>query len=324
MVSAQSELCVLSARRGGCSTHDSNSRLDDFNSALANSVISSGIAKNRTIGVIDSDTPGQLGSTKKNFIDVLQAAGLKVAAYKTLGCKGSITCSDGLKDAVSQLLAAKVDLVYPNLNVLSLPAFVKELVDQGAKPGTIQFVNSDFNGQAEDFSASQISELGGKDAGDLYNGAVFFDPAPSGYNRATDDPTPFMKMCNDTYRANSTLPDVAGTKFAEAGKNFRFKDDYENAAYAMVGSVCSVFRIALRGIYRAGVNPTRDDITRAIQTLGPVDLPYMMPGSFAPGKAGAPDTLFQLKFSYPCPTLTTAKAGSCITQTAGPTPVKLK
>ena len=50
----------------------------------------------------------------------------------------------------------------------------------------------------------------------------------------------------------------------------------------------------------------------------------MMPGSFAPGKGGAPDTIFQLKFNYPCPTATTSKSGACITEVAGPTALKLK
>jgi hypothetical protein len=298
--------------------------LDDYNLALANGIVASGIAKNKVIGVIDSDTPGQFESTKKNFIDVLTAAGLKVTVYKTLGCKGTTTCADGLKDAVGQLIANKVDFLYPNLNVVSLPGFMKELAAQGAKPGTIQFVNSNFNSQAGDLVSGKVSELGGKDAGDLYNGAIFFDPAPTGNYRLTDDPTPYMKMCNDLYRANSTLPDVAGTKFAEAGKNFKFKDDNEVSPYGMVGSVCSVLRIALRGLYRAGANPTRDDITRAIQNLGAVDLNYMQPGSFAPGKSGAPDGLYQLKFNYPCVTPTTAKSNACVTQVAGPTVLKLK
>ena len=310
-------------RSGGRMFSASGLVLDDYNTLLANEIIRTGIAKGKTVGVIDSDTPGQNEATKNNFNTVLDKAGIKVASYSTLGCKGTTTCADGLKDAVAKLIAAKVDFVYPNLNVVSLPGFIKEMVAQGVKPGTVQFVNSNFNSQAGDLVSGKVSELGGPDAGALYNGAIFFDPAPTGNYRLTDDPTPFMKMCNDTYQKYSTLPANAGTSFATAGKTFKFKDDFEVSPYGMVGSVCAVFRATLRAIYHAGPNPTRDDITKAMQNLGPIDINYMQPASFKPGKSGGPDASYQLKFNYPCPGGTINKSNACITQGAGPNVLKL-
>jgi len=311
-------------RSGGRMFSTSGLVLDDYNTLLANEIVRTGIAKGKTVGVIDSDTPGQNEATKKNFNEILDKAGIKVASYSTLGCKGTTTCADGLKDAVAKLIAAKVDFLYPNLNVVSLPGFVKEMVAQGAKPGTIQFVNSNFNSQAGDLVSGKVSELGGAEAGALYNGAIFFDPAPTGNYRLTDDPTPFNKMCNDTYQKYSTLPANAGNTFATAGKVFKFKDDFEVSPYGMVSSVCSIMRAALRAVYRAGVNPTRDDITKAMQNLGPIDINYMQPATFAPGKSGAPDGVYQLKYNYPCPGGTINKSNSCITQVAGPSLFKLK
>ncbi|MEO5841589.1 MAG: hypothetical protein ABIQ73_29470 [Acidimicrobiales bacterium] len=310
--------------RSGGRMFGTNLVLDDFNTVLVNEVIRTKIAAGKVVGVIDSDTPGQNEATKKNFIEPLEKSGLKVASYSTLGCKGTTSCADGLKEAVSKLIAAKVDFLYPNLNVVSLPGFIKEMVAQGVKPGQVQFINSNFNSQAGDLVSGKVSELGGAEAGALYNGAIFFDPAPTGNYRLTDDPTPFMKMCNETYQKYSTLPANAGAKFESAGKVFKFKDDFEVSPYGMVGSVCAILRTTLRAIYRAGVNPTRDDITKAMQNLGPIDITYMSPASFAPGKAGAPDGLFQLKFNYPCPGGTINKSNSCITQTAGPSVLKLK
>ncbi|HUP74249.1 MAG TPA: hypothetical protein VM282_14500 [Acidimicrobiales bacterium] len=309
--------------RSGGRMFGTNLVLDDFNKLLVSEVIRTKIAEGKVVGVVDADTPGQNEATRKNFVEPLEAAGIKVASYSTLGCKGTTNCSDGAKEAVSKLIAANVDFLYPNLNIVSLPGFVKEMVTQGVKPGQVQFINSNFNSQAGDLVSGKVSELGGAEAGALYNGAIFFDPAPTGNYRLTDDPTPFMKMCNETYQQYSTLPDNAGTKFETAGKTFKFKDDFEVSPYGMVGSVCAIFRATLRAIYRAGVNPTTEDITKAMQNLGPIDLTYMSPGSFKPGKAGAPDGVFQLKYNYPCPGGTTNKSNSCVTQTAGPTALKL-
>jgi len=313
--------------RSGGRMFGTNLVLDDFNTLLVNEVIRTKIAAGKIVGVVDSDTPGQNEATKKNFVEPLEKAGIKVASYSTLGCKGATTCADGLKEAVSKLIAAKVDFLYPNLNVVSLPGFIKEMVAQGVKPGQVQFINSNFNSQAGDLVSGKVSELGGAEAGALYNGAIFFDPAPTGNYRLPSpagDPTPFMQMCNETYQKYSTLPANAGAKFESAGKTFKYKDDFEVSPYGMVGSVCAIFRTTLRAIYRAGVNPTRDDITKAMQNLGPIDITYMSPASFAPGKAGAPDGLYQLKFNYPCPGGTINKSNACITQVAGPTALKLK
>ena len=131
-------------------------------------------------------------------------------------------------------------------------------------------------------------------------------------------------MCNETYQKYSTLPANAGTSFATAGKTFKYKDDFEVSPYGMVGSVCSIMRTTLRAVYRAGVNPTRDDITKAMQNLGAIDITYMQPASYAPGKSGAPDAVYQLKYNFPCPGGTINKSNSCITQVAGPTLFKLK
>jgi hypothetical protein len=314
----------FNTRSGGRMFSTSGLVLDDYNTLLVNEIIRTKIADGKVVGVVDSDTPGQNEATKKNFIEPLEKAGIKVASYSTIGCNGTTSCTVGVKDAVAKLSAAKVNFLYPNLNVVSLPGFIKEMTTQGFKPGSVQFVNSNFNSQAGDLVSGKVSEFGGADSGALYNGAIFFDPAPTGNYRLTDDPTPFNKMCNETYQKYSTLPANAGNTFATAGKVFKFKDDFEVSPYGMVSSVCSIFRATLRAIYRAGVNPTREDITKAMQNLGPIDINYMQPATWSPGKSGAPDGVYQLKYNYPCPGGTINKSNSCITQVAGPTLFKLK
>lgn len=291
--------------------------LDDYNLLLANEIVRTGIAKGKTVGVVVSDTPGQPEATKTAFNDTLEKAGIKIASYQQILCEGKTACTGGLKEAVQKLIAAKVDFVYPNLNVVSLPQFVKEMAAQGARPGSIQFVNSNFNSQAGDLVSSKVPEFGGPESGALYNGAIMFDPAPTGNYRVSDDPGPYNKMCNETYQKASTLAEKGEYSYAKAGKTFKFKDDIEVSPFGMVTSVCTIMRITARAIYRAGANPTRDDIAKSLANLGPVDLNYMEPGSFKPGKSGAADTVYQLKFNYPCPSTTTLKGGSCITQ-AGP------
>ena len=49
----------------------------------------------------------------------------------------------------------------PSLNVVSLPGFIKEMVGQGFKPGSVQFVNSNFNSQAGDLVSGKTAFVNG-------------------------------------------------------------------------------------------------------------------------------------------------------------------
>ena len=68
----------------------------------------------------------------------------------------------------------------------------------------------------------------------------------------------------------------------------------------MVVLVCSAFRTALRTLYDAGPNPSRDDIFSALENLGAVDVPSMLPASLSPGKWSAADAFQTVTFQYPC------------------------
>ena len=97
-------------------------------------------------------------------------------------------------------------------------------------------------------------------------------------------------MCMREYRENSPL-----------GEDYDPRNPAETNKHGMVGLVCSIYRVALRGLYDAGSNPSRADVFAALENLGPVDLVSMLPGSLAPGKWTMGDSVQPVTFRYPCP-----------------------
>ena len=98
------------------------------------------------------------------------------------------------------------------------------------------------------------------------------------------------------------------------GEKFDLTVETENSQAGAVGTACTFSRLAARIVYLAGDNPTRADLLKAKENIGPVDSPNQVPATFKPGKLSGWDTLFTLKWNSPCPgTKTPDKVKSCYT-----------
>ena len=290
--------------------------LEESLSFLAGYLLDSGEVEGETVGVVYSDTPGHPDVVWRNLIYPLEAAGIDVAVKDRIGC-GYFGCAEGVSESVSRMLDANVDVILPTLNVISLPGYLGEMAKQGFKPGDVQFYNSDFNSQASNLVASKILAFGGADAAELYNGAIIVDDAdPAAFHDPNWEPTPFNQMCDDVY--NAYHYEVAGN--AELSQPPHDPIDTDgNSVHAMIATVCAQLRIALRAIYDAGPNPTREDIYEAMSNLGVIDFNNMIPSSLKPGKPQTTDVVHTLQFSYPCANgaefamiLANQAAGTCL------------
>ncbi len=281
---------------------------------MTKAIIARGALDGKTIGVVWPDTPGQPETVQAGIIDVLEEAGYEVAVAEQIGCAGSTTCREGVDIAVERMLEEGVDVVFPGLNVVSLPVFISEMVNQGFAPGDVQFYNSDFNSQAGDLVSGKVAQFGGDAAGALYDGTLIIDDAPTGNFRVTEDPAisfnaPFNIMCNETYAAHSPMG------YSHQREVYGSYD----SAYGMTSTVCSEMRMVARAVYDAGPNPTREDVYDAFAAMGSVDLQHQLPATFGPDKFGAPDMVAELTFQYPCPR--DPDIPTCIEQTAPYRPI---
>ena len=275
---------------------------------MTQAIIDTGALDGKTIAVIWPDTPGQPETVQAGIIDVIEAAGYDIAVAEQIGCGGATTCREGNDIAVERMLEEGVDVVFPGLNVLSLPQFINEMVNQGFAPGDVQFYNSDFNSQAGDLVSGKVAQFGGDAAAEMYNGTIIIDDAPTG-NFRSDDPVlsfnaPLNIMCNETYAAHSAIG---------ASHTREVYGSYDSA-YGMTSTVCTEMRMVARAIYDAGPNPTRQDIYTAFQNLGSVDIQHQLPATFGPDKFGAPDVVTELAFNFPCPG--DPDIPTCVQQTA--------
>ncbi len=278
-------------RRGGGRLLTTATTLEEILNALAKYVIDTGALEGRRAGIVAPNTPGEAEAVESSLLATLEAAGVDVPVFDIIDCGGTSICTGGMAESVQRLVEEGVDVLFPTLNAISLPAYINEMVTQGFEPGDVQFYNSDFNSQGNEVVAGLIVTFGGAAAGDLYDGTVLLVNTDQGRFRDPDwDPAAFGEMCMREYRENSPL-----------GEDYNPRDPVETNKYGMLGLVCSVYRVALRALYDAGPNPTRAGIFGALENLGPVDLPAMLPASLAPGKWTMGDSLQPVTFRYPCP-----------------------
>jgi hypothetical protein len=258
---------------------------DDALRYLVERIDATGDLEGKTIGVIGADTPGQPDAVQAGLVDVLEDLGHEVAVYDTIGCSGQTQCTEGVSESVGDLKDAGVDVLFPTLNILSLPGYVAEMVTQGFSPGDVQFYTSNFNTQSGDLVSSKVAAFGGEAAGALYNGAIVVDSAATSNFRSDPEwPVPaFNQLCIDTYAENG-------------GEPF----EYGGTVEGMLSVVCAEVRVMARAIYDAGDNPTRDSIGEALAALGPVDGNHMIPMSFGPDKYAAADAAQTGTWTFPC------------------------
>ena len=265
---------------------------------LASSVlIASGELEGKTIAAIAPDTPGQPESVENALVNPLREAGYDVPVFDVIGCGGSVSCSEGASESVSRLIDEDVDTVFLNMNIVSNPQYIAEMTNQGIEKGDITFFGSDFNSMASDLVSSKVVQFGGDEAGKLYDGTVMVVSSDPAAFLSDDYTTEFREMCNRVFNENHQ--NVPGNENLDDPPYDAFSRD-EASAYAMVGSVCQQMRIAMRAIYDAGPNPTREEIYDALANLGAMDSSSMLPFSIQPDKTQAPDAYHRVMFTYPC------------------------
>ena len=163
-----------------------------------------------------------------------------------IGCQGGNICDQGVIESVRGMISDGVNVMFPLLNVISLPRYLSEMTTQGVKPGQIQFYNTDYNAQSGDLVSSKVVKFGGAKAGALYNNAVIISSGQTGAFRLPNfKPSAFGEMCNREYQA-------AG------GAKYTADDPATNSAYGATSGTCAFLRIIARAIDNAGPNPKRE------------------------------------------------------------------
>ena len=265
---------------------------------LASSVlIGSGELEGKTIGAIAPDTPGQPEAVENGLVIPLREAGYDVPVFDVIGCGGTVACTEGASESVSNLIDEGVDTVFLNMNIVSNPQYIAEMTRQGIEKGDITFIGSDFNSMASDLVSSKVAQFGGEKAGELYDGTVMVVSSDPAAFLSDNYATEFREMCNRVFTENHQ--NVPGNENLD-DPPYDPATRAEASAYAMVGSVCQQMRIALRAIYDAGPNPTREEIYDALANLGAMDSSSMLPFSIQPDKTQAPDAYHRVMFTYPC------------------------
>ncbi len=246
-----------------------------------------GLLAGRSIAVVVGDLAGQPESVRTGLLASLVALGYEPDLH-ILGCEGTALCTVGLETAVSRMLAAGTEVVFPAVNLTSLPGLVDGMLRSGL-PGP-SFVQSGLNGQSSTAVARNVATHAGPDAAAYYDGALLVDwlpePLPDPFGATADD---FGRMCNSEYARAAGIP--RGEE-AQPGSE----------AYALVTEACTMMRIVARAVYYAGENPRRRDIHHALEHLEAVDLAGMLPGSSDHGKYALPDVVRDSEYRYPCPT----------------------
>ncbi len=269
-----------------------------------------GMLEGRTIGVVHSDGVGAPEAVEAGLLATLDELGYEVAVRSTIGCGGGSACSEGTQSSVTDMLDAGVDAMFVPLNVLSLPAYVTEMVAQGFQPGEVQFLNSNFNSQAGDLVSSKVAAFGGAEVGDLYDGTYLVDSAATGnFQLPGAELPPFNELCVETYAS-------------QGGPRFDYFALDGNTPQGMLAVVCSEVRVMARALYDAGDNPTRDSIRDALTNLGPIDSNNNLPATFLPGKYTSADIVQSMTWSYPCEGIEPFDdSGTCVVPNAdwGPT-----
>ena len=266
----------------------------------ANVLLESGELEGKTIGAIAPDTPGQPEAVENGLVIPLREAGYDVPVFDVIGCGGTVACTEGASESVIKLIENDVEVVFVNMNIVSNPQYIAEMARQGIEPGDIQFIGSNFNSMASDLVSSKIVQFGQESAGNLYNDTsmiVTNDPAAFLYR--DNYPAAFNQMCNTTLNENFQNAEGNENLLDPPYDPFTRADDGASA-YGMVAGVCQQMRIAMRAIYDAGPNPTRQDIYEAMLNLGAMDSSNMLPYSITPEKTQAPDAYHRVIFTYPC------------------------
>ena len=148
-----------------------------------------GALQGKKIGIVMADSPGDPEIVQSGLIDTLKELGIKPTRVDAIGCNGGNNCTQGVIESVRGMIAAGVNVMFPLLNVISLPGYLSEMATQGVKPGQIQFYNTDYNAQSGDLVSSKVVKFGGAKAGALYNNTEIISSGQTGsFRLATSSP----------------------------------------------------------------------------------------------------------------------------------------
>jgi hypothetical protein len=272
---------------------------------MARDLAKRGALDGKVIGVVRPDLIPDADVVERGLVNVLKnELGLNVKRVDTIGCDGGVQCVNGVIPSVQGMIRDGVDVLFPALNILSLPGYLSEMVTQGVQPGDITFYNSDYAAQSADIVSGKVVEFGGDAAGKLYNGTTIISAGTTGAFRLPGyQPSEFSEMCNREYTENGN---------PVGGKAYSATDEATVTRYASMIGMCSMLRFIARAIDAAGPNPSRADLAKAMEGLGAIDQGGENFGSFGPGKYTAPNFLYTNKFNYPCPYPTTLKSKACV------------
>jgi Periplasmic binding protein len=238
----------------------------------------------KKVGVVASSYNATDKPVKTGLVDYLKSKGVNVVSFEVLDCTGAL-CNQGHQPVVENMKAAGVEVVFPTMNLLTLPYFVKEAAVQGFKP---TFYQSNYNSMGGELTNSMVAKFGGQEAGALYNGATIIDYAITGAHRKPGaKPHAFAQMCNDVY-----------SKATASGAKFDFVAD--NTKFGNVAQNCANMRIFARAAFEAGPDLTPDTWAAAASKLGKVDTTHGTPGSIEGKKFYAPVEVRVSKIVYPC------------------------
>ena len=175
-------------QRGGGRLLTTATTLEANLRALAEYLISTGALDGRRVGVVAPNTPGEADATEASLVAALQAAGADLRVFDVLDCAGTSICIGAMAESVQRLAEERVDVLFPTVNAITLPAYITEMVTQGFAPGDVQFYNSDFNSHGNEVVAGLIVTFGGDAAGALYDGTLLLVHGDSGRYRLPESP----------------------------------------------------------------------------------------------------------------------------------------
>ena len=101
---------------------------------LARDLARSGKLEGKTIGVVRSDATPDAQIVQRGLVDVLKdELKLNVKRVDTIGCGGTNVCDQGIATSVQGMISDGVDVLFPLLNVISLPKYLVEMVEPGCE-----------------------------------------------------------------------------------------------------------------------------------------------------------------------------------------------
>ena len=258
---------------------------EDALKTMADWVFAKKLLDGKKVGVVASSFNGLDKTVRTGLVDYLKSKNVNVT-YEVIDCPSTL-CNQGHQAAIENLKGAGVDVVFPTMNLVTLPFFMKEAATQGFKP---TFYQSNFNSMGGTLTNSQVANFGGDEAAAVYSGTLVIDHTPTGRERVPGaKPTAFNQMCNDAYVKNS----------AKAPPQLDFIAD--NTKFGFVATICANLRVLARAAFDAGPELTPDNWASAAGKLGKVDTNAGWPGTITSTKRHAPTEVYVNQILVPCP-----------------------